>query len=109
MKNASIQQPLSVQPLLFPLSSREVVTFLFSTKRGCLSTSPPPRRPPWPLATVLSTQPLSPFCHPERSRGICSSTDPSWECFSTERTLSKQKKSPLSPRGFSPSQTKPQA
>jgi hypothetical protein len=28
----------------------------------------------------------SPLCHPERSRGICSSTDHSWECFSTERS-----------------------
>jgi len=25
------------------------------------------------------------LCHPERSRGICGSTDPSWKCFSTER------------------------
>jgi hypothetical protein len=23
------------------------------------------------------------LCHPERSRGICSSADPSWKCFST--------------------------
>jgi hypothetical protein len=35
-------------------------------------------------------QPISmnrcPFlCHPERSRGICSSADLSWKCFSTER------------------------
>jgi hypothetical protein len=28
------------------------------------------------------------LCHPERSRGICSSADLSWECFSTERTCS---------------------
>jgi hypothetical protein len=28
----------------------------------------------------------SPLCHPEHSRGICSSADPSWKCFSTERT-----------------------
>jgi hypothetical protein len=27
-----------------------------------------------------------PLCHPERSRGICSSADLSWKCFSTERT-----------------------
>ena len=27
-----------------------------------------------------------PLCHPERSRGICSSGDLSWECFSAERT-----------------------
>jgi hypothetical protein len=26
------------------------------------------------------------LCHPERSRGICSSADPSWICFSTERS-----------------------
>jgi hypothetical protein len=44
---------------------------LISRKRGCLSTSPPPRRPPWPLATVLSSQRPSPFCHPERSERIC--------------------------------------
>jgi hypothetical protein len=25
-----------------------------------------------------------PLCHPERSRGIRSSADPSWKCFSTE-------------------------
>ena len=25
-----------------------------------------------------------PLCHPERSRGICSSADHSWKCFSTE-------------------------
>ena len=31
---------------------------------------------------LLSIEPLpSPFCHPERSRGICSSTDPSWKCL----------------------------
>jgi hypothetical protein len=28
----------------------------------------------------------SPLFHPERSRGICNSTDLSWKCFSTERT-----------------------
>src|ERR1700722_19331880 len=27
-----------------------------------------------------------PLCHPERSRGICSSADHSWECISTERS-----------------------
>jgi hypothetical protein len=27
-----------------------------------------------------------PLCHPERSRGICSSADLSWKCFSTERS-----------------------
>jgi hypothetical protein len=27
-----------------------------------------------------------PLCHPERCRGICSSADLSWKCFSTERT-----------------------
>ena len=26
-----------------------------------------------------------PLCHPERSRGICSSADLYWKCFSTER------------------------
>ena len=26
------------------------------------------------------------LCHPERSRGICGSTDLSWKCFSTERS-----------------------
>jgi hypothetical protein len=26
-----------------------------------------------------------PLCHPERSRGICSSTDHSWKCFSSVR------------------------
>jgi hypothetical protein len=26
------------------------------------------------------------LCHPERSRGICSSADLSWKCFSTERS-----------------------
>src|SRR5271169_4467982 len=43
---------------------------------------------------LLSSQPLSgadwkrhpPLCHPERSRGICSSADLSWECVSTERS-----------------------
>src|ERR1700734_3461729 len=29
---------------------------------------------------------LPPLCHPERSRGICSSADLSWECFSTEES-----------------------
>jgi hypothetical protein len=28
-----------------------------------------------------------PLCHPERSRGICSSADPSWKCFSTDRSV----------------------
>jgi hypothetical protein len=27
-----------------------------------------------------------PLCHPERSRGICSSADLSWKCFSAERS-----------------------
>src|SRR5579859_3302893 len=27
------------------------------------------------------------LCHPERSRGICGSTDPSWKRFSTERPV----------------------
>jgi hypothetical protein len=36
-------------------------------------------------ATDLEWKPHSPLCHPERSRGICSSADPSWKCFSTER------------------------
>jgi hypothetical protein len=40
-----------------------------------------PQRPPCPLATVLSLQSPSPFCDPERSRGICSSADLSWKCF----------------------------
>jgi len=31
----------------------------------------------------LNSCPL--LCHPERSRGICGSTDPSWKCFSTEQ------------------------
>jgi hypothetical protein len=34
-------------------------------------------------ATALSLQLPSPFCHPERSRGICGSADHSWKCFST--------------------------
>ncbi len=51
----------------YPLSSRELVTFLISHK-GLLSRSSPPRLPPWPLATVLSSQRPSPFCHPERTR-----------------------------------------
>jgi hypothetical protein len=29
-----------------------------------------------------------PLCHPERSRGICSSTDLSWKCFRPERKRS---------------------
>jgi hypothetical protein len=37
----------------------------------------------FPPATALSLQLPSPFCHPERSRGICSSADLSWKCFST--------------------------
>jgi hypothetical protein len=40
-----------------------------------------------PLATALSLQQPSPFCHPERSRGICSSADSSWKCFSRERDV----------------------
>src|ERR1700726_1492958 len=46
--------------------------FLIRTKGSYLTTSPPPRPPPWLLATALSSQRPSPFCHPERSRGICS-------------------------------------
>src|SRR5882757_6275500 len=43
----------------------------------------------WETALSFSNRPLlwqppSPFCHPERSRGICGSTDPSWKCFPTE-------------------------
>jgi hypothetical protein len=48
-----------------------------------------PAGPPKVMKTSRIRPPLSsnrhPFlCHPERSRGICSSADPSWECFSTE-------------------------
>src|SRR5580693_4184394 len=32
-----------------------------------------------------------PLCHPERSRGICSSTDLSWKCFSTKRSVKHMK------------------
>ena len=38
---------------------------------------------PFLYATAFSLQQPSPFCHPERSRGICSSADLSWKCFST--------------------------
>ena len=51
------------------------MTFLISHK-GLLSRSSPPRLPPWPLATVLSSQRRSPFCHPERSRGTCGAPEP---------------------------------
>jgi hypothetical protein len=37
-------------------------------------------------ATALHGSVRAPLCHPERSRGICSSADHSWKCFSTERT-----------------------
>src|ERR1700688_4549261 len=37
-------------------------------------------------ATAFLWMGCPPLCHPERSRGICSSADPSWKCFSTERT-----------------------
>jgi hypothetical protein len=37
-------------------------------------------------ATTLYEPSPSP-CHPERSRGICSSADLSWKCFSTERSV----------------------
>jgi hypothetical protein len=40
-----------------------------------------------PLATALSFLRPSPFCHPERSRGICSSTDPSWKNAPTPFTF----------------------
>jgi hypothetical protein len=39
------------------------------------------QQPPFPTATALSLQLPSPICHPERSRGICSSADLSWKCF----------------------------
>ncbi len=56
------------------VSLGEVVIFLISHKRapvdrdGGLSTSRPPQPLPCPLATVLSFQQPSPFCHPERTR-----------------------------------------
>jgi hypothetical protein len=37
-----------------------------------------------PATALYETIALS-FVHPERSRGICSSADPSWKCFSRER------------------------
>jgi hypothetical protein len=40
-------------------------------------------------ATVLHGSVAPPLCHPERSRGICSSTDHSWKCFSTEESWAK--------------------
>jgi hypothetical protein len=30
------------------------------------------------------------LCHPERSRGVCSSAGPSWKCFSTERSAAER-------------------
>jgi hypothetical protein len=39
-----------------------------------------------PSGKPLSMEAPPPTCHPERSRGICSSTDLSWKCFSTARS-----------------------
>src|ERR1700733_3341763 len=47
-------------------------------RKGQLLKGLPDPPPPCPLATVPSLQQPSPFCHPERSRGICSAADPSW-------------------------------
>src|ERR1700733_8345788 len=45
--------------------------------------------PTWRKTDRSANHPLcdlwSFLCHPERSRGICSSTAVSWKCFSTER------------------------
>ena len=109
----SVQQSLFIKPLPFPLSSREVVTFLISRKRAPLGNGPLPSAalsllssrakprdlrcalrlaPPFkgvtesvprPTALALGNSPLLSStlscCHPERSRGICSSTDLAWE------------------------------
>jgi hypothetical protein len=37
----------------------------------------------------LSMEPLPFPCHPDRSGGTCGSADPSWRCFSTERSVVK--------------------
>ena len=76
------------------------MTFSDFAQKGCLSTSPPPRLPPWPLATVLSSQRPSPFCHPERSRGTCGAPEPKTKAPTSEfadlaRTLCSSRTSPF--------------
>ncbi len=43
------------------------MTFFDFAQKGLLVDVPTTRTPPYPLATVLSFQPPSPFCHPDRS------------------------------------------
>jgi hypothetical protein len=62
------------------------MTFLweFGRKLALMGSAPPKamkrflssHRSPW--------KHRAPLCHPERSRGICSSADHSWKCFSTD-------------------------
>jgi hypothetical protein len=63
-----------------PFPSMTVLSFPYSLSFST-ALSVPCR--PSVSATALSLQPPSPFCHPERSRGICGSADHSWKCFST--------------------------
>jgi len=37
-----------------------------------------------PASTLYEPLPFP--CHPDRSGGTCGSADPSWRCFSTERS-----------------------
>ena len=78
MKNASVQQPHSMKPLPFPLSSRAYPDFLLHSSHQRHLCGSRQREPHAFDRSHNSRQEI------RGSRGICSSADPSWKCFSTE-------------------------
>jgi hypothetical protein len=83
MKNASVQQPLSKEPSPFPLSSRAYPDFLLHSSHQRLFCGSRQREPHAVDRSHNSRQEI------RGSRGICSSADLSWKCFSTERSAAE--------------------
>jgi hypothetical protein len=100
VRKASVYRPLSVASPPYPLSSRpRQVMRTTSVSQPLLDGSAalpfvhpersrgnkdrlPANQPPSMSTNYSSCQRRSPLCHPERSRGICSSADHPWKCFS---------------------------
>jgi hypothetical protein len=59
----------------------------FSTEESWACSPPKEMKNGFDSATAINRKRHPSLCHPERSRGTCSSADLSWRSFSTERSL----------------------
>ena len=86
MKTPSVQRPLFMEPSPSPLSSRPKRTQIsYLSTHHCHACGFPQEKG----AQNLPTPPSSTGNLGERSGGICSSAEPSWKCFSTERNVAE--------------------